>query len=197
MANSNSTICRTEHGRWQRKQTRACFLIIYWQYHNTLNKATPNHIISWNSYSSARNDSVSCLAELNVIYLHLIFPKDNDRKIEKHLLSLWFASFSCNAIWSPSCLSHFNEIYVRCWRSRIKLTKIVNFAEVICLLVLKPHPSYYLSLSNIVLCYLDYMLSIFFRMRFIGTLPALIATYKHTHLIKTLGFTQVAPTVSP
>lgn len=44
----------------------------------------PNCIISWNSHSSDRSDDgVGCLAELNVIYLHLIFPKASDRKIDR------------------------------------------------------------------------------------------------------------------
>ena len=54
------------------------------QHHSTSNEVIPNCIISWNSYSSDRSDDVvSCLAELNVIYLHLIFPKAIDRKIDR------------------------------------------------------------------------------------------------------------------
>lgn len=54
------------------------------QYHSALNKVIPNHIISWNSCSSDRSDdAVGCLAELNVIYLCLIFPQAIDRKIDR------------------------------------------------------------------------------------------------------------------
>lgn len=75
------------------------FLITHSQYHNTLHNVIPNDTVSWNSPSSANSDhKISRLAELNVIYQHLILTKDTYRKIENHLLSLWFVSFSYNVI---------------------------------------------------------------------------------------------------
>lgn len=78
---------RWRRTRWRAEETGWILLLLVThppQYHSASNDVIPNCIISWSSYSSDRSDdAVSCLAEPNVIYLHLIFPKAIDRKIAR------------------------------------------------------------------------------------------------------------------